>query len=441
MAIPTQGSLFEKIEIYPLGEEGNLKKAVDLRLGCMFFQYFEDLMSPVITAVMGVTSSGTGVYNTLPIRGGEEVKLHFTTPIELSKEESPGIFELTMYVNSVSDYVNEKQKEVFTLHLVSKEGITNLNKRIIKKYKQKRIDEVIKDFLDIIECEYEEDDIEQTLTKINFIGNMRKPFSLVPSLCSRAVPLGSNSGSAGFFLWQTRTGIKFKSIESIIKTKEIAHEYVYDRKNEGMDDPVKSFSKILVYSIANNNNVMASQQTGEYSTYHIYFNPHTFEFTEPSVSVFKPVIEKEDGSKDIKQETLGSEESVKSPLVKPEQIPSPEMAHRIVSGVYSVGCLEEIADVQVSAASTEINQESLDDVGQAISRYSSLFTQVVTMTVGINVQLHAGDIIKCTFPQVDREDEVDHEQGGLYIIKELSHFMSGNKSYSALKVIRDTSGD
>ena len=153
------------------------------------------------------------------------------------------------------------------------------------------------------------------------------------------------------------------------------------------------------------------------------------------------VIEKEDGSKDIKQETLGSEESVKSPLVKPEQIPSPEMAHRIVSGVYSVGCLEEIADVQVSAASTEINQESLDDVGQAISRYSSLFTQVVTMTVGINVQLQAGDIIKCTFPQVDREDEVDHEQGGLYIIKELSHFMSGNKSYSALKVIRDTSGD
>ena len=117
-AIPTQGSTFEKIEIYPLGGEGDLNTAVDMRLGITFFQYFEDLMSPVITATMGVTSSGEGVYNTLPIRGGEEVKLHFTTPIELHREETPGKLELTMYVNKVSDYASEKQKETFTLHLV-----------------------------------------------------------------------------------------------------------------------------------------------------------------------------------------------------------------------------------------------------------------------------------------------------------------------------------
>ena len=46
---------------------------------------------------------------------------------------------MTMYVNRISDYKLEKQKETFILHLVSKEGIVNLNKRILKKYKQKEL--------------------------------------------------------------------------------------------------------------------------------------------------------------------------------------------------------------------------------------------------------------------------------------------------------------
>tara|TARA_B100001250_G_scaffold390259_1_gene390072 strand:- start:49 stop:1344 length:1296 start_codon:yes stop_codon:yes gene_type:complete len=429
-AIPTQGTTFETIEIYPLGEEDNTESAVDLRQGVVQFQYFEDLMSPVITAVMQVTASGEGVYNTLPIKGGEQVKLHFTTPIELQREET-GVLELEMYVNHVTDYIQEKQKELFTLHLVSKEAIKNLNKRIIKKYKQKRIDEVITDFLDILESDYEKDNIEQTLNKVNFIGNMRKPLTLVPGLCSRAIPVGANSMSAGFFLWQTKSGIKFKSVEKIIENKEVAEEYVFNRINSGLDDPEGSFHKILTYGTQHNNNVMAAQRGGEYSTYRIYFNPYTFEFTDPSKSVFKPE----------EQESLGTDENKITEEADPKKIPNPEMAHRIVSGIYACGTLEEIADVNVSTASTIPNQEHVEDVGQSISRYSSIFTEVITMTVALNPYLEAGDIIKCTFPKVSADDEVDHTQSGLYIIKEISHYMRGNKSYSALKVIRDTSGD
>ena len=37
-AIPTQGTTFETIEIYPLGEEDNRESAVDLRQGVVQFQ-------------------------------------------------------------------------------------------------------------------------------------------------------------------------------------------------------------------------------------------------------------------------------------------------------------------------------------------------------------------------------------------------------------------
>ncbi len=117
----------------------------------------------------------------------------------------------------------------------------------------------------------------------------------------RAVPVGANSGSAGFFLWQTKSGIKFKSVEKIIENKEVAEEYVFNRINSGLDDPEGSFHKILTYGTQHNNNVMAAQRTGEYSTYRIYFNPYTFEFTDPSKSVFKPEGQETLGTDDLHQ--------------------------------------------------------------------------------------------------------------------------------------------
>ena len=433
-AVATQGSTYEVIEI-----TGRAGGTIDLRLGVSSFQYFEDIMSPVVTAVMGVVTSGDtiegqGIYSGLPIVGGEKVKIHITSPIEKQREESPGVLELTMYVNKISDYKMEKQRETFILHLVSKEGIVNMNKRILKKYKQKRIDEVIKDFLDILEADYEEENIEKTVNSINFIGNMRKPLTLAPMLAARGIPeVGKNS--AGFFLWQTRKGMFFKSIEKMIfdakenKEDTVKMEYIYDRGNEGIDDPEKSFSKIYSYGITNNKDVMAGMRTGENSTYRIYFNPHTFEFTRPEQSVFYPK----------EQEGMNSDEKPISEEADPTQIPKPEMANRIISGIYSVGCLEET--IKDNEAATEVNNDNLSDVGQSISRYASIFTQVATMTVGMNTELCAGDIISCVFPKVSTENEVDPAQSGLYIIKEISHFSSGNRSYSALKVIRDTSGE
>ena len=433
-AVATQGSTYEVIEI-----TGRAGGTIDLRLGVSSFQYFEDIMSPVVTAVMGVVTSGDtiegqGIYSGLPIVGGEKVRIHITSPMEKQREESPGVFELTMYVNRVSDYKLEKQRETFILHLVSKEGIVNMNKRILKKYKQKRIDEVIKDFLDILEADYEDENIEKTVNSINFIGNMRKPLTLAPMLAARGIPeVGKNS--AGFFLWQTRKGMFFKSIEKMIfdakenKEDTVKMEYIYDRGNEGLDDPEKSFSKIYSYGITNNKDVMAGMRTGENSTYRIYFNPHTFEFTRPEQSVFYPK----------EQEGMNSDEKPISEEADPTQIPKPEMANRIISGIYSVGCLEET--IKDNEAATEVNNDNLSDVGQSISRYASIFTQVATMTVGMNTELCAGDIISCVFPKVSTENEVDPAQSGLYIIKEISHFSQGNRSYSALKVIRDTSGE
>ena len=322
--------------------------------------------------------------------------------------------------------------ESFTLSLVSKEGITNLNKRVLKKYKAKKISEIIKDFLDMIECEDIDGELEKTANTYNFIGNMRKPLTIVPLLASRAIPEGLGSGSAGFFLWQTRKGMRFRSIENICKQKKVnKNVYFYNRENKPFVDPEKSHKKILVYEMVKNNNLMGAQMSGEYSTYRIYFNPNTHKFTSPEESIFIP-------QGDNEQETLGADKNEIPDDVDPKKIPKPEMAHRIVSGVYSVGTLEE--KVEGNEAKADVNMDEMNDVSQTISRYNSIFTQILRITVPCNTELCAGDVIECQFPQVAEKDDYDSNQSGLYIIKELTHYFDLNRSYTAMKIIRDTSG-
>ena len=428
LASPTQGSEYNSFLIYSV--DGSKKK--DLKQGVVEFQYFEDIFSPIITANLTIVNSAVkgaggveGVFNEIGIRGGERIEISITTPYEMVKKKA-GDFKLTMYVNGVSNYVAEKQKEIFTLRLVSKESIVNQNTRIIQKYLGKKISELIKDFLKKLQVDESTTDIEESKNPINFIGNMRKPFTLAPMLAARAIPVESKQDTAGFFFWQTWKGFKFKSIESLIK-QEVKMTYYYNRIMDTANPDVdKNFEKLLSAIVKDNGDVEASARGGEYSTYRIYFNPHTFGFTG-----YDSAFKEKWGTMGGKH--LGSEPGEVPEVADPEW-KRPYMAHRIISGINATGCLEPAVD-------SEVVQPQTHDIAQSMWRYRSLFTQTVMITVAVNIGLEAGDKIRCEFAKVSSDDDVDKSQSGLYTIKEITHFFSGNKSYSAMKILRDTSGD
>ena len=312
-AQPTQGSSFDVMSITSLkGEE------LDIKGGVVSCQYYEDLFSPTITANIQIVST-TDVYNTLPIRGGEKVVLKITTPYEQHTEKTPGEFDVVMYVNKISGFIQEKQMQTFILELVSEQAITNQKTRVLKKYLNKKISEIIDDVLKLLK--FEEDDIEtveETQKNINFYGNMRKPFTIIPHLAARAIPVGANSKTAGFLFWQTRKGVTFRSFEEMIKEEKKA-TYTFSRVNENaaaacrenMDEIVeKNQFKVLQYSVKNNNDVVNDSAAGEKSTYRCFFNPNTFEF----------VNNKFQANDD--QESLGTEENPTPEVQDPNTIPA-----------------------------------------------------------------------------------------------------------------------
>ena len=89
---------------------------------------------------------------------------------------------------------------------------------------------------------------------------------------------------------------------------------------------------------------------------------------------------------------------------------------------------------------TELGQKI---ISQAKMRYQSLMSRSLRITVPMNLDLEAGDIISVKL--IDSMKGTDEWMSGLYIIKDLKHSYitrkNGVQCYTFLRLIKDTPGD
>ena len=219
-------------------------KTIDLRGGIVSFSYFENVFSPMITAQILITTTGnvitdedgdlTSIYNGLPLRGGEKVS--FKIP---SNSENNVDLEFTeengneLYVASITNVLIEAEKEIFTLNLVSREAITNETQRVGKKFPSSEpisdsVKEIIKKYL----LSDKDIDVDETQNPYGFIGNLKKPFTIITWLAAKSVPgnVGGKSATAGYFFFETKEGYHFRSIDSLIDQPPYEIEYTYAPK-------------------------------------------------------------------------------------------------------------------------------------------------------------------------------------------------------------------
>ena len=93
--------------------------------------------------------------------------------------------------------------------------------------------------------------------------------------------------------------------------------------------------------------------------------------------------------------------------------------------------------------SKEENFLPKDILNQSIMRYGQLFSQKSTITIAGDFSLHAGDVIFLDTPELQTEtknDDVNKESGGLYIIADLCHYISPKETYTKLNLVRDSFG-
>ena len=436
-------SIYEKFIV----ESADKSKTVDISAGVVAFTYFENIFSPYLTARAIVTNTGgsvvgddgklQSVYNGLPLRGGERVLIKIAsnsnnnTGLDFAKRPSD-----YFYVASVTNVLIDEGTETFTLNLVSREAITNETVRVGKKFPtSQKISDSVKDILKNYLKVDKINEIEETQNPYGFIGNMKKPFTLLTWLASKSVSGKSKTGedsSAGYVFYETKDGFNFKSIDNLMEQKPYSKTFFYTPGVISSDNPKKDF-KITKYFINRNQDLIGKLERGAYSSYRYYINPVSF---KPSISVFK--------SDDYvgKASNLGDKQVSLPKIDSNSDRTLGDLPTRIFVGMLDVGTVEKDASDKGWNNSVERNADPAKIHAQSMMRYNQIFTQVVEIQIPLNTSLNAGSIVRCEFPQLatTKRKTTDPETSGLYMIKELAHYFDGKGSYSQLKLVRDTYG-
>ena len=369
----------------------------------------------------------------MPIKGSEKFLLSFTDNNDNTLEFKD---DSSLYVNNVTPLVDETTKSMTQLHLVSKEYILNEKVRI-----NSRMDGLVSQHIEKIlkEEKYlntkKDVDIEETVLQINESPKNKKPFYIMNELSKKGVSAENQKlgKSAGYFLYETSEGFKFKSIDGLL-SQEPKLKVLYNETSAQSDDemPQGYDVKAVTYERYNLVNVQKKLAIGAFTSRVLTFNPFTFSFdvANPQSFLFE---------NDYK---MGGEELFKLN----EEFNNPEAKKD-----FSITSLKmmSIGGLQIGNTETQLSKSKEVDfttdqiLNQSFMRYNQLFTSQVSITIPGDFSLHAGDAIVVDAPVVEsdtKNDDINEQSGGLYIISDLAHYVTPNETFTKLNLIRDSFG-
>ena len=413
-------------------------KEVELAYGTYNLKYYESILQDTVQAsftfidagTMG-TDGGKGAVDEVPITGSEVFNLKFA-----DNQGNTLKFEgdNALYVNDVTPLLDETTKSLTQLHLVSKEYILNEKVRV-----NSRMDGSISQHIETILTEEKylntkkDVHVEETAGEINENPKNKKPFYIMNELSKRGVSATNQEEgkSAGYFLYETSEGFHFKSIDGLLnQDKKLS---VIFNESTGQDAlPVGYDVKAVQYSRNNLNNVQKKLAIGAYTSKVLTFNPFNFEFNvgNPNAFMFE---------NDYK--------------MAGDRLPvlNEEFSNDKAKGDFSVTSLQilGVGGMQVGDTETQLTKSKNIDfnvqqiLNQSFMRYNNLFASQVTITIPGDFSLHAGDAIFVDAPTVDvdvKNDDLNRESGGLYIIADLAHYLDSTATFTKLNLVRDSFG-
>ena len=373
----------------------------------------------------------------LPIVGEEQVSLKFTdnndNTIKFGNDNS-------LYVNSITPIPTDSQTtgKAYELDLVSKGFIDNEKERVRYCSADQISEQVKKIFEEVLKTENKLD-IEDTKNPIQYIGKNRKPFYVLNDLSKKAVSAGSQElgFSAGYFFYETSEGYKFKSIDTLlsgVKKKSIIYNETPDTAGKGI--PPEYDIKALTLDTDNRVNVQKKLAQGAYNIRSIAINPFDTKYETK-------IIDAHENEEKLKLAGKGLPTQNKVFTKEGADVNFSRTTYYLTTvGQKHIG---ETDTDQIQKA-TEENFEKNEVVNQSIMRYNQLFASQITITIPGEFSLHAGDAVFMDIPQIGESqnkacgDEVNKEDGGLYIIADLCHYITAKETYTKLNLIRDSFG-
>ena len=398
--------------------------------------YYESILSPYITGYITLVSTSDaasndetnrkeGIFNSLSIDDEIFLKVH-------NLDFSGG---KRLVINDMQVLKKDSNKEIVQLRFVSRVAVENAKSNVEANHEGITSDIAEKILTDNLKVS--NSDVERSSNTFIMNGQSKKPFEWLVHLAHNSRPANTQSkevkANPGYFAYETKSGFKFKSIDSLIEQKPI-EDYYYDGvyaseydNSENARDPQK---KIASLKVLKNQRIVPQIESGMYASKTFFFNPSAYKFTEIDIDV---TDEKLVNNKNLKP--LGKEVSVPYEM----KMDTGKKYHTIRTSVLEVG-----ANSQGEVASKKVEDSAEMYSAATATRYNILFSQKWGITIPCNTSLEAGNTLKLEIESLafcDKERGGDQKSNGKYIIESLCHYLDIEKSVTSIQLIRDSYGN
>jgi len=421
------------------------------------FQYHEDIFYPAYSATMVVVDNQESLISSMPIQGFEKVVLE----VEDVNNKS---YSYEFRVWKVANRTNTDRKQIYTLCLISAEGLFNEGMRVNTIQTGTPTEIVTKLLTEKLRVSPGQIFTQESEGRIKILPVKKSPFAIIRALQTKtlaindpvkktAPPLPGNvislevipwkggtsdvgtgsqksNGTAGFLFFQTRNGYVFKSIDELCSTKNlpvIGDKYTWSPGKTSYE----SQNKIQEIIFGSELDMMERMREGTYCSIVHYLDINTGKYEEFVYSL-------KDTWKDMVH--LGSQTDLPIGQSTLAEYPS-----RVMSTIVNNECWYSGTEPAIEKSEYIDSQKRY--LSQGLSRIGILFNQQLTISLTGHLELSAGDKIEVRVPnQVfdeKRSKEVwDPEHSGTYLIKHLNHQIDvpGQNVYTVLELIRDSYG-
>ncbi len=458
---------FDIIQIALYAVVNDTKPYVNL-LGdmCKQFQYYEDIMWPSYAATMVIEDSAENIISNMPIQGFEKVVVEVDDLTGTG--ENNGRYKYEFRVWNISNRINVSRRQVYTLSLLSREGLRNEGIVVNKKLSGTTsgiAEKILGDYLQVPATSM---DVEASTTNMVILPTKKSPYTVIKSLLPKTISekisknidtannnddasdnksdvsdpeASKGTGTAGYLFFQTNRGFVFRSIDSLISTdkdkfngKPVVGSPFYWQPAK-LNNP--SLNRIQEIVFGQEFDMIKKLREGHFSSVVCSFNINTLTYKEQKYSL-------KDTWNDMAH--LGSQTKLPKGQRELSEYPTRVMSTILDNEVFNQD--PKIASVDDGGDGSHRYQDlQLHYLSQGLARAGLLFNQQLTISITGHLELCAGDKIEIKIPDQSaesaKETAYDQEHSGTYLIKQVNHqFNMGDSRtvYTVLDLVRDSQG-
>lgn len=411
---------------------------VPVRGGSPVITYRESVLSPSLEISTTIVDTGNAAPSTRNSRGTisslEALKFDGPSKVLFDMQDALGNRirldgENDLRLKDSGSMSQRFASTTFDATIYSKEHFDNLQEpRYVTQRYSGQVSDIVRNILTTNLRTTKTLDIDATSnpTTFSFEGRRRTPYDCIIELQKIAVPDSGNR--AGYLFWQTSDGFKFKSLDKLFDSRgRTIKKYLFNNKVDrtpprGYDD------KILDYSVTRYTDAESQILHGAFSASLETWNSATIDYL-----VSEPLVSQGEGPENavISGRNLPDYgEYVESPtaIFTAEQSLSP----------FSIG---DSVSTQIEKSRVQ-NIRSQDVFLQSKQNYRQKMNCLSEIYIPSDFTLHAGDLVECHFVEISNETTttISPKDSGIYMILDLCHFISPSKTFTGLKLVRDSFG-